>query len=109
MEDVDRLFSCSLIAWMEKKSYTPEAEYLRIVHNWRRACDERGVTNDERSKFNKEFLIYLLDDLMPYHRDEGLNDLSLLEVNRYTFRLPCILKLLPYIVLTQKYHRHQRI
>ena len=83
VEDVDRLFSCSLIAWMVKKSYTPEAEYLRIVHNWRKACDERGVTNDERSKFNKEFLIYLLDDLMPYHWDEGLNDLSLLEVNRY--------------------------
>ena len=83
VEDVDRLFNCSLIAWMEKKLYTPGAEYLCIVHNWRRACDERGVTNDDCSKFNKEFLIYLLDDLMPYHWDEGLNDLSLLEVNRY--------------------------
>ena len=93
----------------KEKSHTPEAECLHIVHNWRRACDERGIANDEHCKFNKELQIYLLDDLMPHHRDESLNDLSLLEVNRYTLGLPCILKLLLYIVLTQKYHRHYKI
>jgi len=83
VEDVERLFSSSLIAWMEKKSYIPEAEYLSIIHNSRRACDGRGITDSERSQFNKEFLDYIIDYLMPYHRGEGFNDLSLLEINRY--------------------------
>ena len=83
VEDVDRLFSSSLITWMEKKVYTPEAEYLRIVHNWRRACDERGLSDAQRSQFNQEFLDYMLDELMPYHHNEGLKDFSLLEVSRY--------------------------
>lgn len=30
-----------------------------------------------------KFLDYVLDDLMPWHRDQGLRDFSLLEVNRY--------------------------
>ena len=68
--------------WMESKGYNDEATYLRVVHNWRCACDERGLTDEQRSTFNGEFLIYILDDLMPWHKDEGLCDFSLLEVNR---------------------------
>lgn len=30
---------------------------------------------------NSNFLTYILDELMPWHADEGLNDYSLLEVN----------------------------
>ena len=86
VEDVERLFGQSVIAWMEEKGYHSEAEYLQYTRNWRRACDERGLTDDERSKFNKELLDYILDDLMPWHRD-GLQDLSLLEVNRYALLL----------------------
>ena len=68
---------------MEKKQYTSEASYLRVVHNWRQACDKRGISDALRSQYNQQFLDYILDDLMPYHKDEGLNDFSLLEVNRY--------------------------
>jgi len=81
VEDVERLFSSSLITWMEKKSYTSEAEYLRVVHNWRIACDERGISDLQRSQYNQDMLDYLLDDLMPHYRE--CKDLSLLEVNRY--------------------------
>ena len=52
-------------------------EYLQYVHNWRRACDERGLTDDQRSKYNRELLNYILDDLMPWHKDDGLRDFSL--------------------------------
>ena len=62
--------------------YTTEAEYLRVVRNWRRASDERGLSDDQRSQFNQEFLSHILDELMPYHRDEDVKDFSLLEVNR---------------------------
>ena len=67
---------------MKKKEYHNEAEYLQYIRNWRRACDERGLADNERSRFNKELLDYILDDLMPW-RSDGLRDLSLLEVNRY--------------------------
>lgn len=40
MEDVERLFGLPLITWMESKGYNNEATCLRVVRNWRRACDE---------------------------------------------------------------------
>ena len=49
VEDVERLFSKSMTEWMEKKGYDPEAKYLSIVQNWRRACDERELSSDLRS------------------------------------------------------------
>jgi len=83
VEDVERLFGQPLIDWMVHKGYSKEAEYLQRIHNWRRACDERGLTNEQRSKFNTELLNYILDQLMPWHNKDGLRDFSLLEVNRY--------------------------
>ena len=61
VEDVERLFSSS---WMEYKSYTSEAEYLQVVCNWRRACDERGIPDALRSQYQQDMLDYILDDLM---------------------------------------------
>ena len=66
---------------MEKKGYNPEAKYLSIVQNWRQACDERGLSSDLRSQFNRNLLDYILDELIPWHKETS--DLSLLEVNRY--------------------------
>ena len=83
VEDVERLFSDSMVRWMEKNGYDHEATYLRVIHNWRRACDERGLLAVQHSQFNNDFLNYILDDLMPWHKQEGLRDFSLLEVNRY--------------------------
>ena len=82
VEDVERLFSDSVIKWMERKGYTVEAEYLRVIRNWRRSCDERGLTSTQRSQFNNDLLKYVLDELMPWHTENGLQDFSLLEVNR---------------------------
>ena len=61
--------------------YTVEAQYLRAIHNRCRACDERGLTEEERSKFNQELQSYILDELMPWHSVPELRDFSLLEVN----------------------------
>jgi hypothetical protein len=66
---------------MEKRGYTFEAEYVRVILNWRKACDERGLTELQRCHYNYETLNYLSDDLMPWHRE--IYDLSTLEVNRY--------------------------
>jgi len=66
---------------MKKKNYVFEAEYIQVMVNWRRACDERGLSQLQRCRHNHQLLQYLLDDLMPWHRQEY--DLSTLEVNRY--------------------------
>ena len=73
VQDVERLFSDSLMKWMEDKGYLKETKYIHIICNWRRASD------DQRCQFNDDLLCYILDDLMPWHKDEGLWDYSLLE------------------------------
>ena len=83
VEDVERLFGDSVINWMEIKGYTVEAEYLHVIRNWRRASDKRGLSSAQRSQFNNNLLKYVLDELMPWHMKDGLQDFSLLEVNRY--------------------------
>lgn len=61
--------------------YTFEAQYIRVIRNWRRACDERGLSELQRCHYNYDLLNFLLDDLMPWHTE--CYDFSLLEVNRY--------------------------
>ena len=75
VEDVERLFSPDLIAFMERKGYTFEAEYLKVIRNWRRAVDERGLSDEQRHIYNMDLLRFIL---MPWHK----NHYSLLEVNR---------------------------
>lgn len=66
---------------MERKGYEYEASYIRAVSGWRRACDERGLTELQRSHCNYGMLNFILDELMPWHKE--FYDFSLLEVNRY--------------------------
>jgi len=72
------LFSSDLAEFMSSKGYHFEVKYIL---NWRRASDERGLSERERSKLNYGLLNMILDDLMPWHSQKY--DFSLLEVNRY--------------------------
>lgn len=63
------MFSLSLAHFMEEKGYTAEENYIRAVNGWRRASDERGLSEEERSRLNYGLLNYILDDLIPWHRD----------------------------------------
>ena len=78
--DAERLFSPDLAQFMKSKGYEFEARYIETIWNWRRSCDERGLSELERSRFNYNFLNLVLDELMPWHRD--LYDFLYLEVNR---------------------------
>ena len=78
VSDVERLFSSEMVQFMESKGYTAEAQYLSVVHNWRRASDERGLSAETRQLFSQQFLQFILD-LIPWHKDK---DFSFLEVNR---------------------------
>jgi len=60
VEDVERLFGDSLVKWMGARGYKTEAEHLRVVHNWRRAYDKKGLTGAQCSEYNTKFLDYIL-------------------------------------------------
>lgn len=81
VQDAEILFSESVEKFMERNDYSYEAKYIRTIRNWRRSCDERGLSSLQRCKFNYELLQLMLDDLMPWHTQ--YYDFSLLEVNRY--------------------------
>ncbi len=80
VKDAENLFSLGVQKFMDKKGYSYEARYVRCARNWRRACDERGLSSLQRCKYNYELLALILDELMPWHTHTY--DLSLLEVNR---------------------------
>lgn len=80
IRDVETLFSASVEDYMKHHRYDYEANYVRVIRNWRRSCDERGLSQLERCKYNYELLNMIIDELMPWHEDHY--DFSLLEVNR---------------------------
>jgi hypothetical protein len=82
VSDVEQIFSFRVLEFFERKGYTIEAEYVKTIRDWRRACDERGLTNAQRTQCNHNLLNYILDELMPWHGKPGLRDFSLLEVNQ---------------------------
>ena len=71
----------SLFTFMEKRGYINEAEYIYAVYGWRQACDQRGLSELERCRFNYRILNYILVQLMPLY--DQVYDFSLMEVNRY--------------------------
>ena len=82
VRDAERLFSSSMVQFMKKKGYSCEEKYIETVLNWRRASDERGLSELERCRFNYHMLNYLLDELIPW-LDYQKYDMSTMEVNKY--------------------------
>lgn len=80
VQDAEILFSEGVQLFMEKKNYEYEVKYIKAVRNWRRACDERGLSSLQRCRFNYELLQLMLDELMPWHNEQY--DFSLMEANR---------------------------
>ena len=54
---------------MKNKGYNAETKFLQVVRNWRRTVDDRGLSDEQRHTFNMDLMEYILDDLMPWHRD----------------------------------------
>lgn len=80
MEDAERLLSSDMADYMNKKGFQFESQYIRVLANWRRATDERGLSELQRCRYNYQLLNFILDELMPWHKESY--DFSLLEVNR---------------------------
>ena len=86
--DAERMFNPDLQAFVAKKGYAYESHYIATIWNWRRACDERGISELKRCKFNYEFLNFILDELMPWHN--WMYDFGRLEVNRLVTVIICL-------------------
>ena len=84
MREAETLFSKGVMEFMKKK-YDFEENFVQIVLNWRRASDERGLSELQRSHYNYDMLNFLLDELLPWHKENY--DLSTLEVNRYVMNV----------------------
>ena len=82
VEDVERFFGAGVVKFMQEKGYHTEAKYLGVVHNWRRAIDERVLSTQQRQQFRNDFLNFILDDWMPWHAEKEVKDFSQMEVNR---------------------------
>ncbi len=82
VSDVEQVFSSRVLQFFEAKGYATEAQYVRVIRNWRRACDERGLTDGQRSQYNQDLLCYILDEMMPWHAQSQLRDIGLLKVNQ---------------------------
>lgn len=80
VQDAERMFSVDMIDFMKNKGYEFEATYISAISNWRRSCDERGLSQLQRCRYNYKLLMFVMDDLMPWHKTDC--DLSLMEVNR---------------------------
>ena len=83
VEDAERMFSSSLLKFMESKGYQYEVEYISAVLGWREACDMRGISQLQRCKKNYQMLNFVLKELMPWATDSY--DFSCLEVNRFAY------------------------
>ncbi len=80
VQDAERMFSVDMVEFMKDKGYDIEATYISAIGNWRRSCDERGLSQLQRCRYNHQLLMFVMDDLMPWHKTDY--DLSLMEVNR---------------------------
>jgi len=79
--DCERVFSRGLVEFMERNGHTSTARFVHLVHNWHKASDGRGLTEETRKQYNLEMLDYLLEDWMPWY--ESNRDYSTMDVNRY--------------------------
>ena len=83
--DAEKLLSPAVAKWLRANNFLSEARFVEVVSNWHKANDGRGLSEADRKKNNLEMLDYLLEDWMPWYKDE--RDYSTLDVNRYCMRV----------------------
>ena len=66
---------------MQKNGFDREAEYILTVASWDEASDGRGLSQLDRCKPNHQMLNYLLDEFLPWHRENY--DFTTLDINRF--------------------------
>ena len=60
--DCERMFSRGVLEFMERNGKTSTGCFVRLVHNWHKASDGRGLSEEMRHLYNMEMLDFLLED-----------------------------------------------
>ena len=53
------LKGCLVLSWLTSSGRTSmitNKKYLEVIRNWRQACDERGLSDLQRIRYNYQFL-----------------------------------------------------
>ncbi|XP_068719362.1 uncharacterized protein [Montipora capricornis] len=78
--DAERLLSYHVANFFRGKGYENEYQYVKVIAQWHESSDGRGISQLKRSQYNYEMLNYLLDEWMPWHKDDY--DFSKIDINR---------------------------
>ena len=79
--DAEKMLSYLVAKFLREHGYETEAYYVETVAEWHEAADGRGLTELERCRKNYSMLNMILDEWMPWHRDNY--DFTTIDVNRY--------------------------
>jgi hypothetical protein len=79
--DAEKLLSSAVSIWLTNHHHIYEGRFIRIIANWHKSSDGRGITEDMRRQYNQEMLDFILEDWMPWYWYD--RDYSTLDPNRY--------------------------
>ena len=79
--DAEKVLSYLVAKFLREHGYETEAYYVERVAGCHEAADGRGLTELERCRKNYSMLNMILDEWMPWHRDNY--DFTTIDINRY--------------------------
>lgn len=79
--DCERLIGPGVISFLERKGHIGGASIIRRIHNWHKAFDGRGLTEEQRSTYCRDMKEWLLSDWMPWYSSQP--NFSTIDVNRW--------------------------
>ena len=79
--DCERLIGPGVIAFLESKGHESGARILKLLHNWHKAVDGRGLSESTRATFCMEMKEWILSDWMPWYK--YIPEFRYIDINRY--------------------------
>ncbi|XP_073247312.1 uncharacterized protein [Porites lutea] len=65
--DCEKFFSIGVLKFLQNNNHKNEARVVEIILNWHKANDGRGLSEEERRKYNLAVLDWILEAWMPWY------------------------------------------
>lgn len=79
--DCERLIGPGVISFLQRKGHKSGAKVLRLIHNWHKAVDGRGLSESVWAVYCKEMKERILSDWMPWFK--SIPGYRFIDVNMY--------------------------
>lgn len=79
--DCERLIGRGVIDYLRRKGHESDVKVIKRSHNWRKAVDGRGLSEEQRSSYCPEVKEWILSDWMPWFT--YMLDHCTIDVTRY--------------------------